>query len=350
MEKITKGVSRKMKAKIKPRIQLDKREPLFSAIPLSSPWVIFVDPSDLCNFRCKFCPTGDINLMKKSNRALKIMDFNLYKKIVDDISGLDKQIKVLRLYKDGEPLLNPNFAKMVKYAKMKGCAEKIDTTTNASLLNPKRNLEIINAGLDRINISIEGVNAEQYLDFSGYKIDFDRFVDNITHFYDNRNGCEMILKINGDVISENDKLKFYEIFGDITDGIFIEHAMNCWNDFDMKDVKQNEDFGIYGQPIKEVDICPYIFYSFSINSDGLASACFLDWNRKLIIGDVKKQTVYDIWNGIITSYQLMNLDGDRKLLPICESCSQLSHGMPVDLDKYRKKLRKKWIENYEKGY
>ena len=110
-----------MKAKIKPRIQLNGRESLVDAIPLSTPWVIFVDPSDVCNFKCKFCPTGNIDLMKKVGRSLKVMDFKLYKKIIDDIYKFDKPIKVLRLYKDGEPLLNPNFAKMVKYAKDSGC-------------------------------------------------------------------------------------------------------------------------------------------------------------------------------------------------------------------------------------
>ena len=50
--------------------------------------------------------------------------------------------------------------------------------------------------------------------------------------------------------------------------------MNCWYDFDGP--KQNEEVGIYGQPIHEVDVCPYVFYSMSVNSDGAVSLCFLD--------------------------------------------------------------------------
>jgi len=324
-----------MKAKIKPRIQLDNRESLKDAIPLSTPWVIFVDPSDVCNFRCKFCPTGDTRLMKKVGRSLKLMNFDLYKKIVDNICKFEKPIKVLRLYKDGEPLMNPAFSEMVRYAKEKRCAEKIDTTTNASLLNKEFNLKIIDAGLDRINISIEGVNATQYLHFSNYSINFYRFIDNIKHFYDNRKQCEMIIKIPGDGLSEDDKKKFFEIFGDICDGISIEHTMNCWNDFEMEGMKQNEEVGIYGQPIHEVQVCPYPFYSMSINSEGTASLCFLDWNRKLLIGDVRKESVKEIWNGKkLFKFQEMFLKKERKEYPICNNCSQLSHGMPVDLDRW----------------
>ena len=209
------------------------------------------------------------------------------------------------------------------------------------MLNHKRNLKIIEAGLDRINISIEGINAKQYLDFSGVNIDFNKFVWNIRHFYHNRKQCEMIIKIDGDFLSEEDKQKFYDIFGDICDGISIEHTMNCWNGFDGP--KQNEEFGIYGQPIHEVDICPYVFYSMSINSDSTVSACFLDWNRKLIVGDVRKESVKDIWNGTwLSCYRYMSLLRDRKKHSICGSCSQLSHGMPVDLDDKAEEILKRF--------
>lgn len=338
-----------MKAKIKPRIDLKNRTKLETVIPLKVPFIIFVDPSDLCNFHCKFCPTGNIELMKKVGRSLKIMDFELYKKIIDDICEFEKPIKVLRLYKDGEPLLNPRFAEMVKYAKEKKCAERIDTTTNASLLNPKINLEIIEAGLDRINISIEGINENQYAEFSNYKIDFNKLVGNIRHLYENRKNCEIIIKICGDTISENDKKKFYEIFGDIADGVYIEHIMSCWPEFELKEVEVNQKVGIYGQPIKEVQVCPYVFYSFSINSDGSASVCFLDWSRKLIIGDVKKESVKDIWNGEkLLNYQKMFLMKKRKEHPICSNCGQMSHGMPDDIDPYAEELLKKLMEKNAK--
>jgi len=333
-----------MRAKIKPRIQLDNRESLADSIPLKTPWVIFVDPSDLCNFNCKFCPSGDINAIKKVGRNLDLMDFNLYKKIINDICEFENPIKVLRLYKDGEPLLNPNFSKMVKYAKNKNCCYKVDTTTNGSMLSPERNLEIIGAGLDRINISVEGINEKQYLDFSNYNINFDKFVSNIAHFYDNRKQCEVMIKINGDLLSEDDKQKFYHIFGDIADGIFIEHTMSCWYGFDMKDIKENDKLGLYGQPIKEVIVCPYVFYSISVNSNGTVSLCFLDWARKLSIENVKYCSLKEIWNGkSLYNYRKMFLEKKRKEHPICGKCSQLTHGLPVDLDDKAEMLLKKMI-------
>ena len=337
-----------MKAQIKPRIDLLNRTKLETVIPLKVPFVINVDPADTCNFQCKFCPTGDRALMEKTpGRNHGMMDFALYKKIVDDICEFDRPIKVLRLYKDGEPLLNPGLAEMIRYAKERRCAERIDTTTNGVLLDPGKSTELVAAGLDRINISIVGINARQYREFCKCKVDLEKLVENIRHLYKHRKQCEVFVKINGDILSEGDKKKFYGIFGDIADGVYIEHIMACWSGFEIKEVKVNQELGLYGQPIKEIQVCPYVFYSFSINSDGLASLCFLDWSRKLIIGDAKKESVKDIWNGDrLLKYQKMFLQKKRKNHSICGVCGQMSHGLPDNIDDYAEELLDKLNKRY----
>ena len=106
-----------MKAKIEPRINLNDRTPLETVIPLNTPFVIFVDPSSGCNFKCTYCPTGHLDLIKKTGRYQGILKLDLFKKIIDDLNEFEKNIKVLRLYKDGEPFLNKNLHLMTKYAK-----------------------------------------------------------------------------------------------------------------------------------------------------------------------------------------------------------------------------------------
>jgi radical SAM protein with 4Fe4S-binding SPASM domain len=331
-----------MKAQIKPRIDLKNRTQLEAVIPLRTPFIINIDPSDRCNFQCKFCPTGDRELMKKTKgRGHGNMDFELYKKVIDDLGEFEDKIKVIRLYKDGEPLLNPYFADMVKYAKESGYCDRVDTTTNASLLTPELSLRIIDAGLDRINISVEGINELQYSDFSQYKIDFQKFVGNIRFFYEHRKQCEMIIKINGDILTESEKQQFYDIFGDITDGIFIESIMDCWPTFEQKKVNVNETRGIYGNNIKEVLVCPYVFYCLYINSDGTYSLCFLDWARKMLLGNIQTETSKQVWNSVeLKEYQKMFLRGERKSHPICKDCGQLKQGQPDDIDEFANELLK----------
>ena len=333
-----------MKAKIKPRIDLENRTKLETVIPLKTPFIINIDPSDKCNFQCKFCPTGDRELMKKTNgRNHGFLDFELFKKIIDDLNEFPDNVKVIRLYKDGEPLLNPHFADMIKYAKNSPKVDRVDTTTNAALLTHDLSLKIIDAGIDRINISIEGMTSEQYMEFSRAKVDFQKLVYEITYLYENRKQCEIIIKINGDTITETQKQEFLDTFGNIADGVFIESIMDCWPTFEYEKVEVNETRGIYGQKIKEVSVCPYVFYSFAINSDGTYSLCFLDWHRKLTFANAKDISVKDAWlSDKMNGYRKLFLEGNRKSHCICKDCGQMKQGAPDNIDKFADELLKKY--------
>lgn len=327
-----------IKAIISPRITLENRTQLQDVIPLSTPFILFIDPSSYCNLRCKFCPNGHPKLIRDTGRFQGNIDFELYKKIIDDLQQFNKSIKVLRLYKDGEPLLNTNFDKMVKYAKDSGKVQYVDTTTNGVFINTNRMKSIIDAGLDKINISVNGLSNTQFLEFTGVNISFDKYVKNIKNLYEIKRNCEIVIKINGDYLSEIEKQFFYNTFGNICDKIFIEKTANCWTEFDVEkytNIKLDSEKGIYNQPIHEINICPYIFYQMSINSDGKVSLCFLDWQHKMIIGDVKNQSLIDIWNSNkLLKYQLMNLRGNRKDHSVCKNCGQLSRGQPDNIDNY----------------
>lgn len=333
-----------MKAQLKPRIDLHDRHELKDMIPLRTPYVIHIDPSDICNFHCKFCPSGDRKLMKDtSGRGHGIMDLELYKKLIDGICEFEDKVKIIRLYKEGEPLMNPQFAEMVRYAKTSGCCERVDTTTNASLLTPELSLSIIDAGLDRINISVEGMNAEQYADFSGYKINYESFVKNIAFFYEHRKQCEMNIKINGDILSDEQKQQFFNTFGGITDGIFVEHMIDYWPKFKQDKVDVNEDMGILGDEIKEVSVCPYVFFELVINSDGSYSMCRFDWNRSMTLGRELGSYVSPkkVWNSsLLWEFQCMFLRGERisRAYLLCSKCGVLKQGMPEDIDEFAEML------------
>ena len=45
-----------MRAKHIPRIDIHDRMELKNALLLRTPYVIYIDPCDTCNFHCKFCP------------------------------------------------------------------------------------------------------------------------------------------------------------------------------------------------------------------------------------------------------------------------------------------------------
>jgi len=338
-----------MKAQIKPRINLDDRTPLEKVIPLSTPFVLFLDPASKCNFQCTFCPTGDRALIKETGRFQGVMKLDVYKKIIDDLSLFPEKIKVLRLYKDGEPFLNKNFAQMIAYAKQSGNVPYIDTTTNGTLMKPEIMEKVISAGLDKINISVDGMNESQYMRFTKFNFNFPEFINNVKWLYENKEQCEVMIKIPRELISQDQEKEFYDTFGNYCDRIFVENFAPCWPDFDIEErtgFKITE--GIYQQPIAPINTCPYLFYSMSVNADGLVSSCFLDWERKLIVGDARIQTLNEIWNSdAFNQLRIQHLSGDRMSNPICSQCGQLSHCLPDNIDAFSETLLKK-VQNHVK--
>lgn len=334
-----------MKAKLQPRINLENRTPLEQVIPLDTPFVLFVDPASACNFSCPFCPTGHQDLIAETGRFQGVMKLPLFQKIIDDLAEFSRPIKVLRMYKDGEPFLNKNLASMIRYAKASGHVEYIDTTTNGSLMTPERLGPLLEAGLDKINISVDGMTKDQYRKFTGFDFDFDKFIDHVKWLDANKGNCEVAIKIPGELISEGQRQEFFETFGDYCDRIFIENFAPCWPDFDVEKYTEVEiTKGIYQQPISTTETCPYIFYSISVNADGLVSSCFLDWQRKLLVGDANQRSLKSIWHSEnMNALRQQHLMGQRSKNPVCSKCGQLSHCQPDNIDAHRSALLPKFL-------
>ena len=82
---------------------------------------------------------------------------NFFKETIDQ---LHKELLYLVFYFQGEPYLNPDFLKMVKYASSKKIYTA--TSTNAHYLNDDNAKKTIESGLDRLIISIDGTTQDVY--------------------------------------------------------------------------------------------------------------------------------------------------------------------------------------------
>ena len=322
-----------------------ERTKLETVVPLHTPFVLFVDPSSACNISCSFCPCGNSQKSIWSvarRKGVGIMTLDIFQKILDDCKSFPDKIKVLRLYKEGEPLLNPHFAEMVALAKRSGCFSGIDTTTNGLLLNPKLNREIICAGLTRINISVEGLSGEAYQKICGVSIDFEQFRANIEDLYKHKGNCHIFIKTvaeeevtAGQITNAEKERQFKKIFGDICDEISFEYPTPSWPGFDLKTA--TPETGVYGHQVRSCEVCPYIFYGMPVNSDGTVSICFADWNRQALIGDVRNYTIPELWN-MMDRYRIAHLTGRRKIMPGCDECMQPEFTAIDRIDEFRDEI------------
>ncbi len=125
------------------------RNPLHSGMPIS----ISVEPTTSCNLRCPECPSG----LREYTRPQGSISVNEFQRVIDQLKG---HLMYLMLYFQGEPLLNPGFFQMVSYARSKRVYTA--SSTNGHFLNDENARKLVESGLDRLIISLDGTDQETY--------------------------------------------------------------------------------------------------------------------------------------------------------------------------------------------
>lgn len=320
-----------------------------NVMPVSTPYLVNIDPANVCNIKCQFCPTGHPELLKKFDRPKGKMDFDLFCKVINDLTQFPERIKVLLLHKDGEPLLNPRIGDMLAYAKKSGVAEVIWLTTNMILLTPKLVEEIIDSGIDFVRASINHVSDEGYRNLTVNYSDYERVRRNTEMLFKEkeRRGSHLKIwaKFNNFGMTDEEIAKFGRDFKDITDEHMLVNPMG-WTygqEFDFK-LGFHPETGQEGAvPLKEGRVvCPYPFYRMVVNFNGDISVCELDWTMTTVVGNAREEAMIDIWNGQrIHAFRLMQLEGRRWSHNACKQCSCVTY-MPDenDMDAHQDRLLK----------
>jgi len=307
--------------------------PLAEVAPLQTPFVIHIDPTNACNFRCVFCPTGDLELLKTINRPKGTMHLAFFTKLIDDIGEFDTKIKKLQLYKDGEPLLNKKLPEMIAYAKQKQVADKIETTTNGALLTPEKSAALIESGLDGIRISIEHVNDQGYKEITQNFSDFKKIRSNVKNLFELKQQAKSDLKIHVKIVdaelTDGEKQKFYDDFYTISDTINIDSLMD-WDGSDTygRDFAMGQDLKTSMNGVTKLNsdrsVCSSPFKSLAVNFNGQVSVCCVDWGLDTLIGDANEDSLIEIWNGEpMQQFRKTHLEGKRNTLKACADCQYM---------------------------
>ena len=136
---------------------------------------VYVELTNMCNARCTICATP------KMSRKRQIMDFELFRKIIDEC-GTQRAHRILP-FLHGETLLVPGVLDYFRYIRRVSPQSHINLTTNGSLLTGGISEAILREGLlDSLILSVEGADQETYerirsgLSFEGVRENFLQFV------------------------------------------------------------------------------------------------------------------------------------------------------------------------------
>jgi radical SAM protein with 4Fe4S-binding SPASM domain len=287
------------------------------------PVCIDMELTNNCNLHCLFCPTGTgVSLRNKG-----FMTEEVFNKIINDI----KEEKVgLRFSRWGEPTLHPKIINFFKMAKKDG--HLLHLNTNGQLLNESFIENLINSGLDSIKFSFQGVDEKTYQEMR-QDSSFKKLVENIKKMHEIR-GERMLPYIH---ISTSTTYETDDVIRRFKDEIIpycdlvtagktkLEHIeiektkLNKSQKELLSELKNKESMAE-----KRLKKCPEVFGKVSIDWDGQITACCSDYNREMIIGDIKGDSLYNTFhNDIVNKYREILRKKEFKKIPHCNRCFDL---------------------------
>jgi len=266
-----------------------------------------------CNANCLFCAYPAV----KDRITHGIMEDRVYRKIIDEASHYNPKRVALLLM--NEPLLDKKLPDRIAYAKEKlGDGTEVTITSNASILTPGVVNKLIDSGLDRIKISIQGITPETYERVMGLK--YQRTFEGINRLIDTlkeRKARKPKVVLSMVHVGHNeDELRRYKRYwrrkGIKATSVAFENKGG--------NIQENMELHPCGLQSMErcyrFNRCAYVLY----NGDMIP--CCADWSRSVVLGNVKEKPLKDIWHGEkLNGIRNAFLTGNRDLLPgICQHC------------------------------
>lgn len=265
-----------------------------------------------CNAACVFCPNGKTKNPVKPAR----MDDELYRKIIDEC--LLRRVKRISPYLMNEPLLDKNLGWKIKYiADRKHNGLSIKINSNGSMLKNDMADQILDSGLDRLNVSFHGISKNVYEEsMKGLK--YEVVLENVNNFIlkQRKKGLKKpkvtIVMVKTKLVEQEiDAIRKYWRERDV--GTHIRAMENRAN-------SSVQEKNINPEKWHPFHWCKRLFTQAYILATGDMLLCCVDWERTTVLGNVRDSSIEDIWNGErAVAIRKKFLSGDTRGL-LCHSC------------------------------
>lgn len=238
------------------------------------PFLLEIEITNYCNMSCQMCPTGRGDIKRKRG----FMSEETYLGIIGEI---EKYKTPIRLIGFGEPLMHHEFWKFVQIAKDAGL--KVHANTNGVMLREMK------APIDSIKVSVH----ENYP--RGMK------------------GLNALTTMNC--------YKYASITKEELEETGLDLSKFPFDALDRVTVYNQFKPGFKG---KRPPSCTEVFTKLKINWDGTVSACCNDADNQMLVGNIHKESIKEIWLGPrMQHYRKLIVEGKNWNLPLCKDCWDL---------------------------
>lgn len=281
------------------------------------PLRIWLEPTNKCNLRCPLCPQSADATSERG-----FMDGDLYRKIIDEIQHFSYDIN---LSHRGESLFHEEIIDFIHYANSKGLKTRIHT--NGTYLDRALSKAVIESGLDFLSFSFDGFDKELY-EKSRVGATYEETLENIVQFLHLKKEASSRTPFTVIQVIQTDSLR-----GDR----FLEQKeafLKNFKDLPLNKlyVKDPHNWGgiIHDETAEKLAVsqryspCTFCWYSLTILWDGTVVPCPQDFYGKLEMGNVREQTISDIWHGesmqqLRKAFIARSIEGVQP----CETCDRL---------------------------
>jgi len=310
----------------------------FESIRSKNPVIYNIETTNACNMRCKMCPRTS-----RMTRDITFLDLEFYDKIIPQIKPHSKELwaewekfcikkynigpddppsenhfflhiipRVIQLHGYGDPLLDKNIGAAVKKLSQAGF-ESYFSCTPANI-NVKATDDIMAVGLTYMKYSFESTDDKKFKDVRGEAANFTEAYHKTLEILDikKKKGYDTtiiitMIDIGHNELQQEEYRRLREVFEGTDTYIYLKSEDQQWyrKDKTLKEYleqrgrevpEQGQDF--YGtDSIHWSEFCKHPWNSLTVKSDGEIHMCMEDYNNEVFLGDVSKDSLYDIWNG-----------------------------------------------------
>lgn len=233
---------------------------------------VTINPTELCNRKCSFCPRVDPNIYPNRNLEISLDIINV---LYDQLNYIDYQNEIF-ITGFGEPLLHSKLVDVC--SAISTLPGPLYIVSNGDKLNTSLARRLLHTGVTNIIVSLYDGPTSRFKDINSEL------------------GSEFIKTRNRYDISHNN----------------IDLNLN--NRAGLVDAGPDLDGSMFRE-------CYIPFNKCQIDWNGNVLICDQDWSREGIVGNIINTPIYDIWSGDnMNSYRKHLLKGTRVKTP-CNKCN-----------------------------
>jgi MoaA/NifB/PqqE/SkfB family radical SAM enzyme len=292
-----------------------KRVEEFTAEAPAAPEELFVELTNVCNLRCVMCPRTS------SSRDVGFMDPGLFRKIVDEAAHFP--FCLLLPHGMGEALLHHRWENLVGYASDRGMSP-IWILTNGTLLDEPKARFLVDRGIDLVLVSVDGITQDTYgkVRVGGDLRQVEANVEGLLRLRAKAGKEKPAVWLRMLEMEETrEEIRPFEArwrsLLSRGDGIDI-----CPEDAWCGKVRERMGAKPDGLAPVRPGPCTMPWEALFVYWDGRVSMCCLDSEAELLAGDVRRNSLLEIWRGDrYNEVRCLHREGRFREIPLCGACT-----------------------------